>query len=164
MTIEELNALPLKDFKQQFETLLEHCDWVLPLLANSRPFMSVEDMNNKLEIAMINAPVGLQKNALQLHPKLGVGRAQPGFSQSEQKQAGLSNLSDQELALFKQLNREYENKMGYPFVVAVTGMDKQQILELMDARLKTQENLEWQTSLEQLIKIAQIRVTKLVDG
>lgn len=164
MTIEELNELPLKDFKQQFETLLEHCDWVLPLLANSRPFMSVEDMNNKLEIAMMNAPVGLQKNALQLHPKLGVGRAQPGFSQSEQKQAGLSNLSDKELALFKQLNREYENKMGYPFVVAVTGMHKQQILDLMDARLKMEENLEWQTSLEQLIKIAKIRVTKLVDG
>jgi len=164
MTIEELNELALKDFKAQFEVLLEHCDWVLPLLANSRPFMSIEDMNNKLEIAMINAPVGLQKNALQLHPKLGVGRAEPGFSQSEQKQAGLSNLSDGELALFKKLNRAYETKMGYPFVVAVTGMNKQQILKLMEARLETEESLEWKTSLEELIKIAQIRVTKLVDA
>jgi len=164
MTIEELNDMSLQGFQKQFETLLEHCDWVLPLLANARPFMSVQDMNAKLAVAMINAPVGLQKSALQCHPKLGVGKAQPGFSQSEQKQAGLSNLSERELALFTQLNGDYENKMGYPFVVAVTGMSKQQILELMHVRLNTEAGLEWQTSLEELIKIAQIRVTKLVDG
>jgi len=116
MKLDELNKLPEKVFLEQCKLLLEHCDWVLPLLAESRPFMSVSDMQNKLAVAINNAPLGLKKQALQLHPKLGVGKTQPGFSQSEQQQAGLSSLNEDELMLFKTLNREYENKMGYPFV------------------------------------------------
>lgn len=163
MTLNELNHLSLQAFEDECAPLLEHCDWVLPMLASSRPFMSVADMQNKLAVAMNNAPVGLLKQALQQHPKLGVGKAQAGFSQSEQQQAGLSNLSDQEYNLFKQLNRDYENKMGYPFVVAVTGMNKTQILEEMQRRLNQTEEQEWPISVAELIKIAQIRVNKLVD-
>ena len=163
MTLDEINTLSIQSFSEQCEPLLEHCDWVLPMLADSRPFMSVLDMQNKLAVAIKNAPLGLQKQALQLHPKLGVGKAQAGFSQSEQKQAGLSNLTEDELQLFKQLNRDYENKMGYPFVVAVTGMNKKQILSLMEVRLNQSEEKEWPVSVVELIKIAQIRVNKLID-
>ncbi|GAB6070596.1 hypothetical protein JCM30760_16930 [Thiomicrorhabdus hydrogeniphila] len=163
MTLDELNKLPTKSFLEQCKSLLEHCDWVLPVLEESRPFMSALDMQNKLAVAIKNAPLGLQKQALQLHPKLGVGKAQPGFSQSEQQQAGLSSLSEDELMLFKKLNHEYENKMGYPFVVAVTGMNKTQILTLMQQRLNQTEEIEWPVSVAELIKIAQIRVKKLID-
>lgn len=163
MTLDELNKLPPKAFVEQCELLLEHCDWVLPILAESRPFMSSLDMQNKLAVAIKNAPLDLQKQALKLHPKLGVGKAQPGFSQSEQQQAGLSSLNEDELMLFKKLNQEYENKMGYPFVVAVTGMNKSQILKLMQQRLNHAEEIEWPVSVAELIKIAQIRVTKLIE-
>lgn len=163
MTLDELNRLPVNAFLETCEPLLEHCDWVLPALAEARPFMSVSDMQNKLAVVMKSASIELQKKALQLHPKLGVGKAQPGFSQSEQKHAGLSSLTESELKLFKDLNREYEAKMGYPFVVAVTGMHKAQILALMQTRLNQSPEYEWPISVAELIKIAQIRVSKLID-
>ncbi|BBP43878.1 2-oxo-4-hydroxy-4-carboxy-5-ureidoimidazoline decarboxylase [Thiosulfativibrio zosterae] len=162
MTLTELNQLSLQAFVTVCEPLLEHCDWVLPQLAATRPFMSVEDMQHKLGLALKSAPLALQKQALCLHPKLGVGKAQPGFSQSEQAQAGLSQLSDEELLQFQTLNQAYETKMGFPFVVAVTGLNKSQILELMAVRVQSTEAAEWPIALNELIKIAQIRVKKLI--
>ena len=162
MTLMQLNQLSLRDFVSVCEPLLEHCDWVLPQLAASRPFMSVADMQHKLELALKSAPITLQKQALCLHPKLGVGKAQPGFSQAEQAQAGLSQLSDAELLQFQTLNQAYETKMGFPFVVAVTGLNKTQILELMALRVQSTQAVEWPIALKELIKIAQIRVKKLI--
>lgn len=162
MTLTELNQLSVQAFVAACEPLLEHCDWVLPQLAATRPFMSIEDMQHKLGLALKSAPLALQKQALCSHPKLGVGKAQPGFSQSEQAQAGLTQLSDEELLRFKTLNQAYEAKMGFPFVVAVTGLNKTQILELMAERLAANEAEEWPIALRELIKIAQIRVKKLI--
>lgn len=163
MTLDKLNNVSRHTFLKTCEPLLEHCHWVLPVLADARPFMSIADIQNKLAFVINGAPVVLQKQALQQHPKLGVGKAEPGFSQSEQEQAGLSHLTESEHELFQQLNADYEHKMGYPFVVAVAGLNKTQILEIMQTRLDQSEESEWLVSLDELIKIAQIRVTKLVE-
>lgn len=163
MTLDQLNELSLKEFIEVTEPLLEHCDWVLPSLANSRPFMSLADMQNKLAISILNASTKNQIDALRMHPKLGVGKAEPGFSQSEQKQAGLSNLSSEELALFQKLNLSYENKMDYPFVIAVTGMSKDEILSKMALRIEGEKEKELPIAIFELIKIAQIRVAKLFN-
>ncbi|WP_319381157.1 2-oxo-4-hydroxy-4-carboxy-5-ureidoimidazoline decarboxylase [Thiomicrorhabdus sp.] len=164
MTLNDLNELDEKAFVAFCSDLLEHCDWVLPVLAGRRPFSSIPEMQTQLRQLLIEAPFELQKVALCQHPKLGVSLAQPGFSSSEQRQAGLSDLSADEMALFAQLNKAYEDKMGFPFVVAVSGKNKEQILQLMRQRLDHAMEEEWPIALRELITIACLRVEKLVES
>lgn len=161
-TLEAINQLPLKSFVEVTAPLLEHCEWALPDLASSRPFASAKEMKKKLALILQNAPHEKQREALIQHPKLGVGKAQPGFSQSEQQQAGLTQLSNEEMALFTELNHVYETKMGFPFVITVTGLNKSQILAAMQCRIKNDQQTEFQTALQELIKIAQLRVEKIM--
>lgn len=161
MTLDELNRLSTEAFIHKCEPLLEHCGWALTQLADARPFASVSEMQDRLADLILNAPDELKMQALLMHPKLGAGKAQPGFSQSEQAQAGLTQLTDEELDLFTQLNSRYEARMGYPFVVAVTGMNKADILDLMALRSVQPKEAEWPIAVTELIKIAQIRVAKL---
>ncbi|QAB15943.1 2-oxo-4-hydroxy-4-carboxy-5-ureidoimidazoline decarboxylase [Hydrogenovibrio thermophilus] len=163
MTLMELNQLSESQFVEACAPLLEHCEWVLPKLAAVRPFASLAVMQERLAQLIQAAPLEQQHEALCQHPKLGVGRAQPGFSQSEQKGAGLSQLTEPEMALFAELNERYESKMGFPFVVAVAGMTKETILEQMRSRSEATPEQEWPVALAELIKIAQLRVCKLVS-
>lgn len=162
-TLEDINQLPLKGFIEVTSPLLEHCGWALPNLASSRPFSSVDEMQKKLALILQQASKEKQLDALIQHPKLGVGKAQPGFSQGEQQQAGLTQLSEEEMALFAELNERYEEEMGFPFVIAVSGLNKSQILSAMQSRMENDRHTEFQTALQELIKIAQLRVQKIID-
>lgn len=162
-TIIELNQLPTKTFIEITTPLLEHCEWVLPALSNSRPFSSKQDMKQKLALIINNAPKEKQLQALKLHPKLGIDKIQTGFSQSEQRSAGLMDLSEDEASKLKRLNNEYELKMNFPFIIAVKGLNSDQILSALEDRITKDPNTEFQTALEELIKIAQIRIEKIMD-
>lgn len=162
-TLEELNQLPFKKLLEMLSPLLEHCEWALPDLAGSRPFYSTEEMQKKLALILSNASKEQQLQALIQHPKLGIGKAQPGFSQKEQQQAGLSQLTEDEMKLFAELNKSYEEKMGFPFIIAVTGLTKSNILKAMQKRIENTSETEFKTALAELIKIAQLRVKKIVD-
>jgi OHCU decarboxylase len=162
-TIIELNQLPTKTFIEITTPLLEHCEWVLPALSNSRPFSSKQDMKQKLALIINNAPKEKQLQALKLHPKLGIDKIQTGFSQSEQRSAGLMDLSEDEASKLKRLNKEYELKMNFPFIIAVKGLNSDQILSALEDRITKDPNTEFQTALEELIKIAQIRIEKIMD-
>lgn len=164
MDIQTLNQLSEKAFIDACQPLLEHCEWVLPKLANERPFADIEGMQNVLESIVRVAPESLQLAALRDHPKLGASQAQPGFSQSEQQKAGLGSLTADEFERFADLNERYEALWGYPFVVAVSGLDKTRILSLMEERLHSAKQEEWETALNELIKIAKIRVAKLISA
>ncbi|MBF6058487.1 MULTISPECIES: 2-oxo-4-hydroxy-4-carboxy-5-ureidoimidazoline decarboxylase [Thiomicrorhabdus] len=164
MTLDELNQLDESEFVDFCKDLLEHCEWVLPTLASRRPFASVSEIQFALQQLLLSASMEQQKVALCEHPKLGVSQAQPGFSSSEQQQAGLNELSAEEMELFAQLNLAYEDKMGFPFVVAVSGMNKEQILRLMQQRLGFSTDDEWPIALRELIKIAKLRVEKLIQS
>jgi len=161
VTLDELNRLSLRDFLDLSQPLLEHCEWALPELAHSRPFSSIKEIQTKLSLIISLGSDEQKMLALCQHPKLGIGKAQPGFSQQEQVQAGLSQLTADEMALFTDLNNQYELKMGFPFVVAVTGMAKQSILELMQHRLQLTREEELPTAMQELTKIASLRVQKI---
>lgn len=163
MTLNELNQLSTTEFVEISRPLLEHCEWALTQLAEHRPFHSGEELQDVLAELIYQADEILQLEALRAHPKLGVGSAQPGFSQEEQQQAGLKQLTYEELELFKTLNEAYEQKFGFPFVITVTGLTKDEILNAMQTRLNSETDLEFDTAMKALVKIAQLRVHKLIN-
>jgi|GEM_PF-4972832 len=164
MTIDQINRLSAEDFTASFKPLLEHADWVVDRLAAARPFADLKDLNQHLSEIIQVADDRQKQAALINHPKLGARVPVEGFSAAEQSQAGLHALTEEEFALFERDNAHYERTMGFPFVVAVTGLGKQEIMWQLGVRLTNDPAHEFVIAINELIKIACIRVSQLVSG
>lgn len=163
MTIEQINRLSAEDFTASFKPLLEHAEWAIDSLEMSRPFADHDDLNQKISGIIHAADDAKKHSALIHHPKLGTGVRVQGFSSAEQSQAGLHALTEDEFARFEKDNADYERKMGFPFVVAVTGLGKLEIMQRLETRMTNDPAHEFAIAIDELIKIACIRVSKLVS-
>ncbi len=101
------------------------------------------------------------------HPDLA-GKAQISRdltvdSSVEQASAGLDQCTPDEYARFQSLNSSYKNKFGFPFVMAVRDSSRAQILTAFETRLGNDNDLEFETALEEIHKIARLRLCALED-
>ena len=104
---------------------------------------------------------------IRLHPDLGdklkIREGLTNFSQEEQSRAGLAECNDQEFKEFNRLNNEFKSKFNIPFIYAVRGKTKQDILDEFIGRLKS-DNMEQELdkSLIQVKKIANLRINEII--
>lgn len=107
--------------------------------------------------------------------RLGVLRAHPDLagrlaiageltedSKKEQAGAGLDRLSPKEHQRFTELNRAYVEKFGFPFIIAVKGLDKQAILSAFEKRIDNSRDAEFETATAQVERIALLRLEALL--
>jgi OHCU decarboxylase len=118
---------------------------------------------------MVNA-AGLdrQLTVIREHPDL-VGRAALAGtltreSTGEQASAGLNRLSPDEIALFQKQNDAYKNKFNFPFVICARLNKKEAILAGFERRLKNSREQEIKTALEEILKIAELRLRDLITN
>jgi len=101
------------------------------------------------------------------HPDLAGKLALSGdltaSSTREQAGAGLDQCSQDELEKFQNYNTAYENKFGFPFIVAVKGMNRQDILAQFKQRLDNDKDEERAAALTQIHKIARLRIESYFD-
>ena len=99
------------------------------------------------------------------HPELGIKKGQPknltSYSKQEQKRAGLDNLSGSEYNLLRSLNEDYMNKFKFPFIIAVSGLTKEKVFRNIRDRLKNSVEIEFNTAINEIHKIAEIRLQNL---
>ncbi len=104
---------------------------------------------------------------LRAHPDLAGKAALAGVltdnSRLEQAGAGLDQCSKSEFDRFQQLNAAYTNKFDFPFIVAVKGLTRHDILDQFEIRLNNSRKIEFQTALEQVKKIARLRLEAMED-
>ena len=79
-------------------------------------------------------------------------------STAEQASAGLHQCSKVQYEKFQALNDAYKEKFGFPFVMAVRGSSCEEILELFSKRLKNNYEVEFETALAEIHKIARLRL------
>lgn len=128
-----------------------------------------EDTVEGLAAAMAAVVDGMAEHAqLQLirnHPdlagRLAVGDAMSAASQSEQAGAGLDTCTPEEFARFNRLNETYRQRFGFPFVLAVAGKTKPEILAAFEARINNAPSTELQTALSEIDRIARLRLEAL---
>ena len=82
-------------------------------------------------------------------------------SKKEQNRAGLDSLSGSDFNLLSSLNKEYMNKFKFPFIIAVSGLNKEDVFRNIQVRLKNTVEIEFNTALEEIHKIAEIRLKSL---
>jgi len=117
--------------------------------------------------AVLRAGSAAQKQALiAAHPDLAGRLAQAGRltaeSTQEQASAGLDLLSDAERAQFTDLNERYKARFAMPFILAVKGRRKDEILAAFERRLENDKAKEFDTALAEIEKIALLRLKEML--
>ena len=85
-------------------------------------------------------------------------------SNAEQASAGLDKCSADELARFQSANAAYKERFGFPFIMAVRGADRQSILAAFELRLSNDKQVEFDTALVEINKIALLRLEALIKS
>lgn len=164
--LEALNQMNQSEFVQVCGPLFEHSPWIAERTWKHRPFESIESLHRELCNTMYAATPDEQVKLIASHPDL-VGRmAQEGKltreSTSEQRAAGLSDLTQNEIAQFDRYNSAYREKFGFPFVICARENKKAAILAAFPVRLNNTREQEIQTALAEIAKIARLRLIDAV--
>jgi 2-oxo-4-hydroxy-4-carboxy-5-ureidoimidazoline decarboxylase len=165
-TLAKLNAADRADFTAALGHLFEHSPWVAEETWPQRPFRDAAHLHASLCASMWAAPKDKQLALIRAHPDLAGRLAQQNQltaeSTREQASAGLSALSDAELANFQNLNSAYLARFGFPFIICARLNNRATILAAMQARLGHTAETEFTTALGEIEKIAQLRLNDLL--
>lgn len=123
----------------------------------------VDNMKAVVESLGVEDKLSLLRAHPDLAGKLAVGEELTQSSQNEQAGAGLDQCSEEEYAEFQALNQAYVEKFGFPFILAVSGWKRADILQTFKERINNTIEDEFNTAMEQVHKIAKIRMEKIFE-
>lgn len=165
------SAMDRETFVATFGGVFEHSAWIAEAAfdAGLGPASdTAEGLHGALCAVLDPAPSAAKLALLNAHPdlagKLALAKQLTAESTAEQAGAGLDRLTPDELARFTALNDAYKARFGHPFIIAVKGLDKAAILAAFEARVQNPPEVEFQTALDQVKKIALLRLTALLAG
>ncbi len=151
-------------FVELFGDIFEHSPWIAQR-AYEAGLTTAQDTAEGLHASMVHVLSEAsreQKLALiRAHPDLA-GRLRLADltqdSRGEQSSAGLDSLTEKERDRFLALNDAYRQKFGFPFIMAVKGRSKEEILEAFEERLDHETDQEFDTAVVQIELIALLRL------
>ena len=152
-----------EEFIERFGGIYEHSQWVAEeVAAEAHVCEDLADVATLMAECVDNASADRQLTLIRAHPDLA-GKAQiagelTADSTDEQASAGLDQCSAKEYAQFQDLNDRYKDKFGFPFVMAVRASSRADILAAFSARLENNAATEFETALQEIHKIAQLRL------
>ncbi len=163
MTLAEVNGLDREGFVAALGGIFEHSPWVAEQAWASRPFATVAGLHETMVRAVERASLEEQLTLIRAHPDLGARVKMSATSAGEQAGAGLDRLTAEEFERLQALNSAYRQKFGFPFIYAVRGSTKYDVLRALEQRLQASMELERATALEQIGRIAQFRLADIIQ-
>ena len=158
MTIADLNSLEHAQFVAAIGWVFEHSPWVAERAWAVRPFANVEQLHRVMVERVERALPEEQLALLRAHPDLGTRARVSEASSAEQAGAGLDQLTQAEFERLRALNETYRDKFGFPFLFAVKGSTKHDILEALERRARSSREEEYLVALDQVYRIARFRL------
>jgi len=166
IAIAALNDLPRGEFVARLAEIYEHSPWVAEAAYAHRPFASRAALHAAMEAAVAGADEGHRLALLRAHPELASRAAFRGeltaHSLSEQGGSGLLEAPASSVERMQALNAAYSEKFGFPFIIAVKGLDRDAILARLEARLGNTPEAERQEALRQVGRIGALRLEALI--
>jgi OHCU decarboxylase len=163
--MQAVNELGQDAFVERFGPLFEHSPWIAAAAWHDRPFDDRDELYQALVSAMYAAPRDRKLDLIRAHPDLAGKAAIEGSltasSTREQASAGLDRLTPDEYAAFTTTNTAYRERFGFPFVVCAREHTKESILRVAGERLANSEEEEIGVALEEIAKIARLRLEDL---
>ena len=122
------------------------------ILSSMKDYVNKMDHESKMSLILEHPELGIKK---------GLQNNLTAHSKKEQNRAGLDSLSGSDFNLLSSLNKEYMNKFKFPFIIAVSGLNKEEVFRNIQVRLQNTVEKEFNTALEEIHKIAEIRLKNL---
>ena len=158
------------DFVKCYGGIYEHSPWVAERV---QAVLDESEAGSELLVTLMadcvdNASVEMQLELIRAHPDLA-GKAQvagklTADSSEEQSKAGLDQCSAAEFEEFQSLNTAYKDKFGFPFIMAVRESTRAEILTVFSTRIDNDYSVEFETALQEIHKIARLRLAALEDS
>ena len=159
-----LNSLSEIEFLSIFGSIFEKSEWIASKTYQLKPFNNPDDLIDKMIDIFNNCSEEKIVEIFNLHPKLAIEKKLTSFSSEEQKNAKLDICSKEELLEFEKLNFDYEKKFKFPFIIAVKGRNKNQILDNFRKRIKNDYEIEFNEAKSQVKKIALFRLNEVLQS
>ncbi len=162
MTIAQLNGADKAEFVQAVGWIFEHSPWVAERAWPARPFADLHALHAAMTEQVECGTFAERLALLKAHPDLGARARLSPASSAEQAGAGLDSLSPSEFEQLQRLNAAYRIRFGFPFLLAVKGSTKHDILRALQARMEASPEDELREALRQVYRIARFRLEEIV--
>jgi len=161
-SVDKVNKLSKSDFISIFGNVFEKTEWIAEKAYNSKPYKNFEELFLKMLKIFENSEKESHLEILNAHPDLAIEKKLTKDSRNEQENASLNECFEEEFKEFKKLNEEYKKKFRFPFIIAVKGKNKEEILNSFRQRITNNINLEFEEAKEQVKKIANFRLSEII--
>lgn len=155
-------------FVARFGGVYEHSPWIAEAafdagltVADDAPEALAARLAAIVEAAGRDRQLALLRAHPELAGKLAVRGELTADSRSEQASARLDQCSPEEFQRFTALNEQYGAKFGFPFIIAVRGLKRDDILRAFEVRIDNSREVEFRTALDQVHRIARLRVAAM---
>jgi len=152
-------------YLRRFGGVYEHSEWVAEKAFDMGP-PAPEDLPAVMRQIVEAAGHEAQLELLRAHPDLAGKLAKTGAltheSTAEQASAGLDQCTEAEFAEFMSLNEHYKARFGFPYILAVRGRHRTEILENFRSRVDNTPEVEFREALDQVHQIAALRLAALL--
>ena len=161
--INKINKLSESEFTKVFANIFENARWIAEKLYSQKPFESFDELSSQMIDIFETSSKEKKLEILNAHPDLAdktkISSLTPD-SKKEQNSAGLDQCTEDEFDEFKKLNDAYK-KFGFPFILAVRGKNKNEILNNFRKRVSSKPEIEFNEAIKQVKKIASLRLEDL---
>ncbi|KAG4072450.1 hypothetical protein HA402_004382 [Bradysia odoriphaga] len=167
-SIDNLNKIPSIEFQNIFRNVVENYPQAAIDVSSRRPFVDTNQLVEHFNNYLTNLDRESKVKVLQLHPDLAGKLARDGEltaeSAQEQAGAGLNQISNEQYEQLNQMNEQYKEKFGFPFVICVRETNKiEAILRGITVRLQNGGNDELDTGIDEVKKICRLRIGQIID-
>ena len=162
--INKINKLSQSEFIKVFANIFENSSWIASKLYKEKPFDNFENLSSIILTIFDNATKDQQLKILNAHPDLADKIKMDSLSSDSKKEqinAGLDQCSEKELNEFKDLNYRYKKKFGFPYIYAVKGKSKIEILSNFRQRVSCDINVEFEEAKKQVKRIGSLRLNEI---
>ena len=162
--LNKINKLSQTEFTEVFGNIFENASWIAEKIYKEKPFVDFRDLSKKM-LNIFNSTNNENKlKILNSHPDLAdktkINSLTPESS-LEQSNAGLDRCTEEEFNEFKNLNIEYKKKFGFPFIIAVKGKNKIEILNNFKKRILNDQENEFKEAKNQVKQISTFRLKEI---
>lgn len=155
-------------FVAAFGRVYEHSPWIAETLFDqglTEAHQTLDGLAAAMSAVVEAGGAARQLALLRAHPdlagKLAIAGDLTRESRGEQSGAGLDTCSPAEFARFQRLNAAYNARFGFPFILAVKGKSRPEILAAFEQRVTNDTATEFRTALDQVHRIAYLRLRDL---
>jgi len=160
--IKKINNLDKSEFLSIFGNVFEKSKWITDKVFDQKPFKNLESFVSEIIGIYENSDNKTILEILNLHPELAIEKKLTANSEAEQNKANLKECTPKEFNEFKKLNIEYKKKFNFPFIIAVKGKNKNEILNYFRERINNSLDEEFFEAKKQVKKIAIFRLEEII--